>query len=101
MIIASSEQDLDAATAAIESNAPQNGHVAGQDGNVAETSNAGNGHVAGASNAAALHAATQLPAHERWQMAADVHDLIMQDLSLALANARALSDDSASASRAV
>jgi signal transduction histidine kinase len=33
-------------------------------------------------------------------MATDLHDLIMQDLSLALANARALSDDPASASRA-
>ncbi len=100
MIIASSEQDLDAATAAIESSAPQNEHVAGHE-SVAETANAGNGHVAGASNAAALHAATQLLAHERWQMAADIHDLIMQDLSLALANARALSDDSAPTSRAV
>ena len=82
MIIASSEQDLDAATAAIESTAPQNGPVDG------------------ASNATALHAATRLLAHERWQMATDVHDLIMQDLSLALANARALSDDHASAPRA-
>ena len=51
-------------------------------------------------SAAALHAATRLLAHERWQMATDVHDLIMQDLSLALANARALDDDPASASRA-
>jgi signal transduction histidine kinase len=32
-------------------------------------------------------------AHERRRMAADVHDLIMQDLSLALANARTLIDD--------
>ncbi|HEY3758596.1 MAG TPA: ATP-binding protein [Solirubrobacteraceae bacterium] len=32
-------------------------------------------------------------AHERRRMAADVHDLIMQDLSLALANARTLVDD--------
>ncbi len=39
--------------------------------------------------------ATRLLAHERWQMATDVHDLIMQDLSLALANARALGDDPA------
>ncbi|HEV3320610.1 MAG TPA: ATP-binding protein [Solirubrobacteraceae bacterium] len=82
MIIASSEQDLDAARAAIEPVAPQNGHATG------------------APNAAALHAATRLLAHERWQMATDLHDLIMQDLSLALANARALSDDPASASRA-
>ncbi len=44
---------------------------------------------------AALHAATRLLARERWQMATDVHDLIMQDLSLALANARALKDDPA------
>jgi signal transduction histidine kinase len=32
-------------------------------------------------------------AHERSRMAADVHDLIMQDLSFALANARMLADD--------
>ena len=32
-------------------------------------------------------------AHERRRMAADVHDLIMQDLSFALANARTLADD--------
>jgi signal transduction histidine kinase len=31
--------------------------------------------------------------HERHRMAADVHDLIMQDLSFALANARTLVDD--------
>ncbi len=82
MIIASSEQDLDAATAAIEPVAPQNGRADD------------------APHAAALHAATRLLAHERWQMATDVHDLIMQDLSLALANARALSDDPTSALRA-
>jgi signal transduction histidine kinase len=82
MIIASSTQDLDAAPAASEPVTPQNGHIAG------------------VPNAAALHAATRLLAHERWQMATDVHDLIMQDLSLALANARALSDDPTSASRA-
>jgi signal transduction histidine kinase len=34
-------------------------------------------------------------AHERRRLAADVHDLIMQDLSLALANARTLVDDPA------
>jgi signal transduction histidine kinase len=38
-------------------------------------------------------AAARLLARERRQMAADVHDLIMQDLSLALANARTLTDD--------
>jgi signal transduction histidine kinase len=40
---------------------------------------------------------THLPAlaHERRRVAADVHDLIMQDLSLALANARALAADPA------
>jgi len=48
----------------------------------------------------ALHVATRLLAHTRWQMATDVHDLIMQDLSLALANARALGDNPAAASRA-
>jgi signal transduction histidine kinase len=67
MIIASSDQDLDAVTTATEPDA--------------------------APNVAALHAATRLLAGERWQMATDVHDLIMQDLSLALANARALKDD--------
>lgn len=74
MIIASSDQDLDAVAAAIGPDMPP--------------------------NVAALHAATQLLARERWQMATDVHDLIMQDLSLALANARALEDDSFPASRA-
>jgi signal transduction histidine kinase len=43
----------------------------------------------------------QAPVHalarERQRMAADVHDLIMQDLSFALANARTLVDDPASA----
>jgi signal transduction histidine kinase len=39
-------------------------------------------------------------AHERRRLAADVHDLIMQDLSFALAHARALSDDPAHASHA-
>jgi signal transduction histidine kinase len=39
-------------------------------------------------------------AHERRRMAADVHDLIMQDLSLALANARTLVDDPARAAQA-
>lgn len=67
MIIASSTQDLDVATAAIEPDT--------------------------APNVTALHTATRLLARERWQMATDVHDLIMQDLSLALANARALKDD--------
>jgi signal transduction histidine kinase len=40
-------------------------------------------------------AARNALARERRRMAADVHDLIMQDLSFALANARALSDDPA------
>ncbi len=39
-------------------------------------------------------------ARERRRIAADVHDLIMQDLSLALANARALTDDPACAHQA-
>ena len=34
-----------------------------------------------------------LLAGERRRIAADVHDLIMQDLALALANARTLADD--------
>jgi signal transduction histidine kinase len=38
-------------------------------------------------------------AHERRRVAADIHDLIMQDLSLALANARAVASD-ATGSRA-
>jgi signal transduction histidine kinase len=38
-------------------------------------------------------AAAHVLARERRRMAADVHDLIMQDLSLALANARTLTDD--------
>jgi signal transduction histidine kinase len=67
MIIASSNQDLAATTAAIEPDTVP--------------------------NVAVLQAATRLLARERWRMATDVHDLIMQDLSLALANARALKDD--------
>lgn len=39
-------------------------------------------------------------ARERRRVAADVHDLIMQDLSFALATARTLTDDPAVASRA-
>ena len=39
-------------------------------------------------------------ADERRRMATDVHDLIMQDLSLALATARTLADDPASAPQA-
>jgi signal transduction histidine kinase len=39
-------------------------------------------------------------ADERRRMAADVHDLIMQDLSFALATARTLADDPASAPQA-
>jgi len=42
-------------------------------------------------------AVTGLVARERRQMATDVHDLIMQDLSLALAHARALGEDPAHA----
>ena len=45
-------------------------------------------------------AVEQALADERRRMAADVHDLIMQDLSLALATARTLADDPASASQA-
>lgn len=45
-------------------------------------------------------AATGLLARERRQMATDVHDLIMQDLSLALAHARTLGDDPAQAGHA-
>ncbi len=45
-------------------------------------------------------AASQALARERRRMAADVHDLIMQDLSFALANARTLVDDPARASQA-
>jgi signal transduction histidine kinase len=37
---------------------------------------------------------------ERRRVAAEVHDLVMQDLSLALANARSLSDDPAETTRA-
>jgi signal transduction histidine kinase len=39
-------------------------------------------------------------ARERRRIAADVHDLVMQDLALALATARALGDDAARSSRA-
>jgi signal transduction histidine kinase len=39
------------------------------------------------------HAPNAALAHERRRMAAEVHDLIMQDLSFALANARTLVDD--------
>jgi signal transduction histidine kinase len=45
-------------------------------------------------------AAAALVAAETRRLAAEVHDLIMQDLSWALANARALQDDPAVASRA-
>jgi signal transduction histidine kinase len=41
------------------------------------------------------HAPAHALARERQRMAADVHDLIMQDLSFALANARTLVDDPA------
>ncbi len=44
--------------------------------------------------------AAHLLARERRRMAADVHDLIMQDLSFALANARTLVDDPARGSQA-
>jgi signal transduction histidine kinase len=100
MIIASSEQDLDAATAAIETVAPQNEHGSPSNGHAHHDAALRNGHSDDAPNAAALRTATRLLAHERWQMATDVHDLIMQDLSLALANARALGDNPTSASRA-
>jgi signal transduction histidine kinase len=46
------------------------------------------------------HAAARALARERHRMAADVHDLIMQDLSFALANARTLADDPARAVQA-
>ena len=45
-------------------------------------------------------AVAELLARERRRTAADVHDLIMQDLSLALATARMLSDDPAQAAHA-
>jgi signal transduction histidine kinase len=45
-------------------------------------------------------ASTDALTEDRRRIAAEVHDLIMQDLSLALANARALADDPASAPRA-
>lgn len=46
-------------------------------------------------SAAADAAVADLLAHERRRMAADVHDLIMQDLALGLATARMLADDPA------
>ncbi len=46
------------------------------------------------------HAPVHALARERQRMAADVHDLIMQDLSFALANARTLVDDPARALQA-
>ncbi len=46
------------------------------------------------------HAPVHALARERDRMAADVHDLIMQDLSFALANARTLVDDPARAPQA-
>jgi signal transduction histidine kinase len=46
---------------------------------------------------AAGAAVADLLAHERRRMAADVHDLIMQDLALGLATARMLADDPAQA----
>lgn len=46
------------------------------------------------------HASLHALARERQRMAADVHDLIMQDLSFALANARALAEDPALAGEA-
>jgi signal transduction histidine kinase len=45
-------------------------------------------------------AVTDALAQERRQIAADVHDLVMQDLAFALANARTLADDPASARQA-
>jgi NarL family two-component system sensor histidine kinase YdfH len=44
--------------------------------------------------------ATRALAHERRRVAADVHDLVMQDLSLALANARTLAGEQADTPRA-
>lgn len=56
------------------------------------------GHSAKRDNGAAADAAVaDLLAHERRRMAADVHDLIMQDLALGLATARMLADDPAQA----
>jgi signal transduction histidine kinase len=80
MIIASSSQDR--VDALREPVAPQNSYASRDP------------------NAAALHAAARLLTRERRQMATDVHDLIMQDLSLALANARALENDPSPTSRA-
>jgi signal transduction histidine kinase len=99
MIIASSDPDRIDARSASEPVVSQNGDGASRNGH--EGYHTGHdGHANAMPGAAALHAATRLLAHERWQMATNVHDLIMQDLSLALANARALGDDPASASRA-
>ena len=50
--------------------------------------------------AAGPRALAEALADERRRMAADVHDLIMQDLSLALATARTLADDPVSAPQA-
>jgi signal transduction histidine kinase len=50
--------------------------------------------------AAGSRALAEALADERRQMAADVHDLIMQDLSFALATARTLADDPVSAPQA-
>jgi signal transduction histidine kinase len=50
--------------------------------------------------AAARQELTEMLADERRRMAADVHDLIMQDLSFALATARTLAADPASAPQA-
>ena len=86
--------------------APHNGHhgheAVAPNGHADEAPNAAapNGYADEPPNAAVLHVATRLLARERWRMAADVHDLIMQDLSLALANARSLGDDPAPAPRA-
>jgi signal transduction histidine kinase len=94
MIIASSNADR--IEAAVRPIAAQNGDGAHHNGDGGPR----NGHADPAPNAATLHAVTRLLAHERRQMATDVHDLIMQDLSLALANARALGEDPTPASRA-
>jgi signal transduction histidine kinase len=51
-------------------------------------------------SAAVERRAARALAHERRRVAADVHDLVMQDLSLALANARTLAHEHASAPRA-
>jgi signal transduction histidine kinase len=51
-------------------------------------------------SAAVERRAARTLAHERRRVAAAVHDLVMQDLSLALANARTLADEHAQAPRA-